>query len=92
MITEKFINSGSNLTQIKTFTLPFKSIIKNLNNLPKIDELVIKLNLLVKHTYQFIKSYVLFCYLNGITYEITSEFIKVCISVLGLAKSGKKSF
>ena len=80
MITEKYINSGPNY---KTFVIPLKTIIKDLNFIPKINDLVINLNNITKSAYQFIKCYILFCYKNGIQYEINEEFIRYSIKILG---------
>lgn len=83
MITEKeYKHTGPNLTPIKTFVVPLKTIIKDQNLLPKVNDLVIRLNSLVKTSYQFIRCYVLYCYKNNFSYEINEEFIKQCISIL----------
>jgi hypothetical protein len=91
MITEKeYRNTCPNLTQYKTFVIPLKTIIRDQSLIPKVNNLAIKLNDIVKSAYQFIKCYVLYCYKNKISYEINSKFIYRCITVLGFTQSQRK--
>lgn len=89
MSINNYKNTGVNLTPFKTFVIPLKKIIKNTLNISKINILVIKINNLVKNTYQFIRGYILYCYFNNIEYEITPEFIKMSIGILGICNKNK---
>ena len=81
----KFLDTGPQKGQFKTFKVPLKSICKE-EFLPKIEEVVIKLNELVIHSYQFIRLFILYCYNNNFDFEITEEFIRQSISILGDTK------
>ena len=81
----KFLDTGPQKGQMKTFKVPLKSICKE-EFLPKIEEVVIKLNRLVVHSYQFIRLYILYCYNNNFDFEITQEFIRQAIGILGECK------
>lgn len=82
MIRKKILDPEPVKGQYKTFKLPLKSII-NQSQVPKIEEIVLKLNDLVIHTYQFIRLYSLYCFHCGYPHEITSEFIRYSMTVLG---------
>ena len=80
--TPKYLDTGPNKSQYKTFKIPLKSIIKSKDLLLKIEEIVFKLNELVIHSYQFIRLYILKCYTNNLPFEITEEFVRQCIGIL----------
>ena len=77
ILTNKYLNTGPNKSQYKTFKIPLKSIIKSKDLLSKIEEIVFKLNKLIIHSYQFIRLYILKCYNSNIPFEITEEFVRV---------------
>ena len=79
---------GSVKSEFKTFKLPLKRIF-NPEYLPKLEEVIIRLNDLVFHTYNFIKLFVLYCYHNKIEYKIDKQFVRYCIRVLGDCKKTK---
>ena len=78
----------------KTFKIPLKTILLNRDTIqPVINNLVFEMNDLVIHTYQFIRLYILNCYINNNTLPTINEtFILYCIKTLGLRDSrGKKA-
>jgi len=77
----------------KTFKIPLKTILLNRDMMqPLINNLVFEMNDLVIHTYQFIRLYVLNCYINKTQLpEINDTFILYCIKSLGSRDNrGKK--
>ena len=79
--TKKY--EGSNF---KTFKVPLKAVISHQRRITDIEEVVFKLNDLVVHTYQFIKLFILSKYKNEESIEITSEFVRYSIRVLGVCQ------
>jgi len=77
----------------KSFKIPLKTILLNCDVMqPIINNLVFDMNNLVIHTYQFIRLYVLNCYINKTTLPTINEtFILYCIKTLGSRDNrGKK--
>ena len=77
----------------KTFKIPLKTILLNRDTIqPLINNLVFEMNDLVIHTYQFIRLYILKCYINNIPLPTIDElFILYCIKTLGIRDNrGKK--
>ena len=87
----------------KTIKIPLKSILKkDLMIQPKINDLVLQINDLMIHTYQFIRLYILYQYTNEqngsqennsdiFTYKIDEKFILCCMRTLKTKKEeGKK--
>jgi hypothetical protein len=77
----------------KTFKIPLKTILLNRDAIqPFINNLVFEMNDLVIHTYQFIRLYILNCYINNqLLPTIDETFILYCIKTLGLRDNrGKK--
>jgi len=77
----------------KTLKIPLKTILLNRDTIqPVINNLVFEMNDLVIHTYQFIRLYVLYCYVNNKPLpELNDTFISYCIKTLGTRDNrGKK--
>ena len=77
----------------KTFKIPLKTILLNRDAIqPFINNLVFEMNDLVIHTYQFIRLYILNCYINNqLLPTIDETFILYCIKTLGVRDNrGKK--
>ncbi len=77
----------------KTLKIPLKTILLNRDTIqPVINNLVLEINDLVIHTYQFIRLYVLYCYSNNKPLpELNDTFISYCIKTLGTRDNrGKK--
>jgi len=77
----------------KTFKIPLKAILLNRDTTqPVINNLVFEMNDLVIHTYQFIRLYVLYQFIQETPLpEINDTFILYCIKTLGLRDNrGKK--
>ena len=79
------VQPGPQNTPFKTFKIPLKTVLLNQNLLPKINDLVLKINNLTTLTYQFIRLYLLHCYLNNIEVQINDEFIRYSIKTLGVS-------
>jgi hypothetical protein len=77
--------NGSNRTKFKTFKVPLKSVIKDQNGIPLIENVVFKANDLTFHTYQLIKAYILYNFdrEEPVFVEITDQFIGYCMRALG---------
>ena len=83
-------NDKASFQTIKT---TLKSILLNNNEIqPEITNLVFEMNDLMIHSYQFIRLYVLYCYVKQMPLpEINETFILYCIKALGVRDNrGKK--
>jgi hypothetical protein len=78
----------------QTIKMPLKAILINYEVLyPKLNELVIRMNDLLIHTYQFIRLYILYHYKDNLPLPtIDEQFILYCMKTLGNRDNrGKKS-
>jgi hypothetical protein len=85
-IKETFQNfRNTEKSAYKTFKIPLKTILLNNKTIqPLINHLVFEMNDLVIHTYQFIRLYVLHCYIHKHTLPNLEEtFILYCLKTLG---------
>jgi hypothetical protein len=78
-------------TIYKSFKLPLKGILKQQNLLPKLEEIVRRMNDLVTQAYQFIRLYYIWCFDNNREIVINNEFILYSIKVLGISNERKPS-
>jgi hypothetical protein len=83
MTEEKFEFRNENKSAYRTLKIPLKTILKDKKLQPKIEELVLLLNDLVIHSYQFIRLYVLDKFnKNKPIPEINETFILYCLKTL----------
>ena len=83
MSDKKFEFRSENKSAYRTLKIPLKTILKDKELQPEINELVELLNDLVIHTYQFIRLYVLDCFNKNINLpEIDETFILYCLKTL----------
>ena len=77
----------------QTLKIPLKTILRDKEALPVLNQLVFDMNDLVIHTYQFIRLYLLHLLENGIKFpEINDTFILYCMKTLGERdKRGKQA-
>lgn len=91
MSEEKVEFRNSNKSAYKTRKILLKTILKNRDLQPKIEELVLLLNELVIHTYQFIRLYVLDRFnKNKPLPEIDKTFILYCMRILKKVKEKER--
>ena len=68
----------------KTIKTTLKSVLRDNNIVPVLENLVLDINDLVIHTYQFIRLYILYHYANKLELPTIDEtFIMYCIRILG---------
>ena len=93
-LKEKFQEFRNNeKSAYKTFKIPLKSILVNREIVqPLINDLVLEMNDLLIHTYQFIRLYVLDKYIKNLSLpDLNEPFILYCIKTLGTRDNrGKK--
>lgn len=71
------------ITSYKTIKTSLKSIVKKEIDIDKINEAVIRTNLIITHTYQFLKLYYLHKFTNdGIAPIINEELVRMIIKIL----------
>jgi len=77
----------------QTLKIPLKTILRDKEALPVLNQLVFDMNDLVIHTYQFIRLYLLHLLENGIKFpDINDTFILYCMKTLGERdKRGKQA-
>ena len=69
----------------KTIKTTLKSVVRDNNIIPVLENIVLDINDLVIHTYQFIRLYVLYHYTNKLELpNIDETFILYCIRTLGI--------
>jgi hypothetical protein len=85
------LEHGPNLTPFKTFKLPLKRIF-NSKYSEKLEDVIVRLNDLVFHSYQFIRGYILHRLGENLDGEFTfqKEFIRYSVRVLGECDGTKK--
>ena len=72
---------------------PLSKIIKNPNDIPTIDDAVIRSHKIIINTYQFIKLYLISLFEQKITFPVINKnFILTCMKVLTTTKSGSNNF
>ena len=62
---DKYKNYRRHQTSLKCFKVPLTDIIKDTSHIDLIEDAVIRMNNIVIHTYQFLKSYYLYQYVRG---------------------------
>ena len=68
---------------ISTVKAPLSKLVRNPNLLFQIDDIVVRVNKIVIHTYQFLKLYLLHLHLSNLSFPTIDEsFILLCMSVL----------
>ena len=77
----------------RTIKTSLKSIVKNQDLIPKIDEIVKRCNYIVSDTYAFIRLYILYKYHNNLKIpKLSKTFIKDCMNILGFKnKRGRQA-
>ncbi len=71
------------ITSYKTIKTSLKSIIRNKSNIEKINEVVYRMNLIITHTYQFLKLYCLHTFRNeGCIPIINEQLINTIMKIL----------
>ncbi len=85
-IKEKFQDFRTDdLCSYKTIKTTLKSVLKDFDIHPQIENLVQEMNDLIIHTYQFIRLYILCLYNQQLDFpEINEHFIMSCIKILGI--------
>jgi hypothetical protein len=83
-------------SKFKTIKTTLKSVLLKHSEVQQIiTNLVLEMNDLVIHTYQFIRLYILYCFHNNLPFPIFDDkftFVKYCIKTLGTkSNSGRKS-
>jgi len=94
----EYIKNTKNNPSCKVIKIPFKRIIKykeneNIELKNKIDEAILRVNKIVRRTYDFIKLYILYCFNNNMLLpDVNSQFISDCFDILcDKSKKGAKT-
>ena len=88
-----FGTQGEQRSPYQTLKITLKTILRDKEALPVLNQLVFDMNALVIHTYQFIRLYLLHLLENDVKFpEISDTFILYCMKTLGERdKRGKPS-
>lgn len=83
-----FYHTYYNSIMYKTLKIPFKHIIKDDQIVPVFEDMIIRTNKIIKHTYYYIKLYTLYCFDNNIIMEkFTKENIRYIYSLVSTIKT-----